>query len=85
MFTAARDVQSTEVTPAGRLRLDALARYLQQAAEDDVSDAGWDSSYLWLLRRVALAIRGFPGHGSEFRCGPIAQPPARGGRSARRR
>jgi len=62
VFTSARLVQSTEVTPAGRLRLDALARYLQQAAEDDVSDAGWDSSYLWLLRRVALVIRGFPAH-----------------------
>jgi acyl-ACP thioesterase len=62
VFTSGREVQSTEVTPAGRLRLDALARYLQQAAEDDVSDAGWDSSYLWLLRRVALAIGGFPAH-----------------------
>ena len=62
VFTSARQVQSTEVTPAGRLRLDTLARYLQQAAEDDVSEAGWDSSYLWLLRRVALAVRGFPAH-----------------------
>jgi len=26
------------VTPAGRLRFDALARYLQDAAEDDLSD-----------------------------------------------
>ncbi len=62
VFNSAREVQSTEVTPAGRLRLDALARYLQQAAEDDVSDAGWDGSYLWLLRRVTLALRGFPAH-----------------------
>jgi acyl-ACP thioesterase len=62
VFTSGRKVQSTEVTPAGRLRLDTLARYLQQAAEDDVSEAGWGSSYLWLLRQVGLAIGGFPAH-----------------------
>ena len=62
VFTTTRQVRSTDVLPAGRLRLDALARHLQQAAEDDVSDAGWDGSYLWLLRRIALAIRGYPAH-----------------------
>jgi acyl-ACP thioesterase len=62
VFTTTRQVRSTDVTPAGRLRLDSLARYLQQAAEDDVGDAGWDGPYLWLLRRVALAIRGYPAH-----------------------
>jgi acyl-ACP thioesterase len=62
VFTTIRQVRSTDVTPAGRLRLDSLARYLQQAAEDDVSDAGWDGPYLWLLRRVAVAIRGYPAH-----------------------
>jgi len=62
MFATSREARSTDVIPAGRLRLDALARYLQQAAEDDVSDAGWDGSYLWLLRRMALAIRGYPAH-----------------------
>lgn len=62
VFATTRQVRSTDVIPAGRLRLDALARYLQEAAEDDVSDAGWDGSYFWLLRRVALVIRGFPAH-----------------------
>ena len=37
VFSTARRVRSTEVTPAGRLRLDALARYLQEAAEDDLT------------------------------------------------
>ncbi len=62
VFATAREVRSTDVVPAGRLRLDALARYLQEAAEDDVSDAGWDGPYVWLVRRVALAIRGYPAH-----------------------
>ena len=38
MFTTARTVRGTDVTPAGRLRFDALARYLQDAAEDDLAD-----------------------------------------------
>ena len=42
VFTTARAVRSTDVTPAGRLRFDALARYLQEAAEDDLAGAGWD-------------------------------------------
>ncbi len=39
VFGARRIVRSTDVTPSGRLRLDALARYLQNVAEDDVADA----------------------------------------------
>src|ERR1039457_3030989 len=67
VFTVSRAVRSTDVTPAGRLRLDALARYLQDAAEDDLADAGAAESYGWLLRRVALAIRGYPGYGELVR------------------
>jgi acyl-ACP thioesterase len=63
VFTAAaRIVRSTDVTPAGRLRLDALARYLQEAAEDDLAEAGWAESYGWLVRRVAIAVRRYPAH-----------------------
>jgi acyl-ACP thioesterase len=67
VFAVSRAVRSTDVTPRGRLRLDALARYLQDAAEDDLADAGLDESYGWLLRRVALVIRGFPGYGETVR------------------
>ena len=60
--TAARLVRSTDVTPAGRLRFDALARYLQEAAEDDRAEAGLAEPYAWLVRRVAIAVHGYPAH-----------------------
>ncbi len=63
--TAARVVRSTDVTPAGRLRFDALARYLQEAAEDDLADVGWAEPYAWLVRRVAIVVRGYPAYGER--------------------
>ena len=65
VFATSRSVRSTDVTPATRLRFDALARYLQEAAEDDLADAGWDEPYGWLLRRVAIAVRGYPVRGDH--------------------
>jgi acyl-ACP thioesterase len=65
VFTIRRQVRSTDVTPAGRLRFDALARYLQQAAEDDLADAGWDEPYDWLVRKTAVAVHEFPRFGSS--------------------
>ena len=53
-----RAVRSTDATPTGRLRLDAVARYLQEAAEDDLADARLRERTVWLVRRFALAIRG---------------------------
>lgn len=66
VFAVSRLVRSTEVTPGGRLRFDALARYLQDAAEDDLADAGWDEPSVWLLRRMAVAVRGYPAHGDPL-------------------
>jgi acyl-ACP thioesterase len=65
VFTTDRVVRSTDVTPSGRLRFDALARYLQDAAEDDLADAGWDEPYGWLLRRCEVAVRDYPGFGQR--------------------
>ncbi len=62
IFATSRLVRMTDVTPSGRLRLDAIARYLQEAAEDDVTDSGWDEPYDWLLRRSVVTIAGFPAH-----------------------
>jgi acyl-ACP thioesterase len=62
VFRTRRVVRSVDVTPAGRLRFDALARYLQQAAEDDLADADWAEPYTWLVRRTAVVVRGYPAH-----------------------
>jgi acyl-ACP thioesterase len=65
VFTTRRQVRSTDVTPAGRLRFDALARYLQEAAEDDLADAGWDEPYDWLVRKTAVTVHEFPRFGGH--------------------
>ena len=60
-------IRRTDVTPGGRLRFDALARYLQDVAEDDVTDSGLAEPYDWLVRRCALTIRGYPRRGQRLR------------------
>jgi len=65
VYTTRRRVRSTDVTPAGRLRFDSLARYLQQVAEDDLADAGWNEPYDWLVRKIAVNVREFPRFGSQ--------------------
>jgi acyl-ACP thioesterase len=67
VFAGSRTVRSTDVTPSARFRLDALARYLQDVAEDDVADTGWQAPYGWLLRRCSVAIRGYPRFGDRLR------------------
>ena len=65
-FTTRRIVRSTDVTPAGRLRLDSLARYLQWAAEDDVADSGPAEPVVWLVRRCELRIAELPAMGERL-------------------
>ena len=74
------------MVPSGRLRLDALARYLQTAAEDDVADAGLVEPVVWLVRRCELRIRALPAMGERHeRSRPSARAPALAGLSARPR
>ena len=37
VFTGGYPIRRTDVTPGGRLRFDAVARYLQDVAEDDIA------------------------------------------------
>jgi acyl-ACP thioesterase len=67
VFTGDYPIRRTDVTPGGRLRFDALARYLQDAAEDDIAEAGLREPYDWLVRRCAITVRGYPQRGQRLR------------------
>lgn len=54
-----------DAAPGGRVRLDALARWLQDAALDDVVDAGLGDVALWVVRRSRIKVEAFPRFGDE--------------------
>ena len=56
-FTARRRVRLSDTDPHGRLRLDAVARFLQDTAIDDVQETGWGiPEHLWFVRRIQLDV-----------------------------
>jgi acyl-ACP thioesterase len=59
-------VTLADVSPAGRARLDALARWLQDAAYEDSLDSGVDAGGVWIVRRLALRVHRFPGVREEI-------------------
>jgi acyl-ACP thioesterase len=54
-----------DAAPSGRVRLDALARRLQDVALADVVDAGLGETALWVVRRTRLAVTRFPRFGES--------------------
>jgi acyl-ACP thioesterase len=55
-FVAERTVRLGDVDPAGLLRLDAIARYLQDVASDDALDAGLPNAMGWVVRRTMMRV-----------------------------
>ena len=54
-FSATRRVGLADIDRHGRLRLDAIARFLQDVAIDDVRETGWGTpDHLWFLRRIRI-------------------------------
>ncbi len=49
-----------DCAPSGRMRLDAIARWLQDIAYRDVEDAGLAESAVWVLRRTRINAMRFP-------------------------
>jgi acyl-ACP thioesterase len=56
-----------DCAPSGRVRLDALARWLQDVAYLDVLDAGLESVAVWVVRRTRIRVNRWPRFGE--RCG----------------
>ncbi len=57
MFAARRPVRLSDMDVHGRLRLDAVARYLQDVAIDDVGETGWGApEHLWVVRRYEVDV-----------------------------
>ena len=74
-FEVTRRVRLGDATPNGRARLDALARYLQDVANDDSRDAEWSDPHWWVVRRTVVEVVRFPVYLEEMRivtwCGGI--------------
>jgi acyl-ACP thioesterase len=55
VFMGQRRVRLGDADPLGRLRLDSVARYLQDVASEDVFETGWGSpDHFWLVRRTLI-------------------------------
>ena len=57
VFRAGRRVRLGDVDPTGRLRLDALARYLQDVSGDDTDDTDLPDAQDWVVRRTVVEQR----------------------------
>jgi acyl-ACP thioesterase len=54
-----------DATGDGRVRLDAIARWLQEVAYHDLLDAGFEHQGLWVVRRSRLRVDSFPRFGES--------------------
>ena len=56
-FAARRRIRLSDMDADGRLRLDAVARFLQDVATDDVDETGWGApEHLWVIRRIRIDV-----------------------------
>jgi acyl-ACP thioesterase len=60
VFETTRRVRVADADPSGRLRLDAVARFVQDVGNDDVGDAGLPVDVPWVVRRSVVRVEGWP-------------------------
>jgi acyl-ACP thioesterase len=56
-YSSRRRIRLSDVDERGRVRLDAVARFLQDVAIDDVQETGWGTpGHLWVVRRIRIDV-----------------------------
>ncbi|MGZ4272287.1 MAG: acyl-[acyl-carrier-protein] thioesterase [Solirubrobacteraceae bacterium] len=65
-FSQSRQPGFADCAPSGRVRLDALACWLQDVAYADVEDAGLERAAVWVVRRTRIRVHRFPRFGERF-------------------
>jgi acyl-ACP thioesterase len=50
---------------SNRVRLDAIARWLQDVAYADLLDSGFEETGFWIVRRMRLRVEAFPSFGEQ--------------------
>ncbi len=65
-FSHHRQPGFADCAPSGRVRLDALACWLQDVAYADVEDAGLHDVAVWVVRRTRIRVNRFPRFGERF-------------------
>jgi acyl-ACP thioesterase len=65
-FAQPRRPGFADCAPSGRVRLDALACWLQDVAYADVQDAGLEQAAVWVVRRTRIRVNRFPRFGERF-------------------
>ncbi|MGH2877189.1 MAG: acyl-[acyl-carrier-protein] thioesterase [Solirubrobacteraceae bacterium] len=65
-FRQSRRPGFSDCAPSGRMRLDAIACWLQDVAYADVADADLQDVAVWVVRRTRIRVDRFPRFGERF-------------------
>jgi acyl-ACP thioesterase len=66
LFRRAMRPGIADATGSGRVRLDAIARWLQDVAYLDLVDAGFERRGAWVVRRLRVRVERFPRFGEDL-------------------
>ncbi len=67
VFEQAFHAGFADCSPTGRIRLDGLARWLQDVAYADVAEAGLADRAVWVVRRTRILVHRFPRFSESYR------------------